>query len=320
MKKYALLAVIIAAFLASCSLPEPKDIVPPVVQVIYPYEGAVISDNIQINIQASDNDQLKEVWCYVDGQEVGRISKSPYLINLNIDNYEKKVTHVLVAAARDKEGNIGYSAGVNFIISDSKDNVKPTVAILNPQSGQVVEGIVNVRVHAEDDRSVQKVRLYIDGLLKDSTSVYPYLFNWNTTGYSDSTSHTLVAEAIDGGNNNAFSPVVTVTVYPRSGVVADNTPPKVLFLYPIAGETVSGTVQVSVDLQDNEEVSKSEFYVDGRLTSSEDSPDSPWIFNWNTDAVADTANATRHSLYVKAYDPAGNVGTSGLLIVTVAKK
>ena len=320
MTKYAMLLVTMAAFMTACTLPEPKDIVPPVVYVVYPYEGAIISDNIKINIQASDNDKVSEVWCYVDGQEVGRLKSSPYLINLNIQNYEKKMNHVLVAAAKDKKGNIGYSANVNFVISDSKDYVKPTAVILNPQSGQVVEGIVNVRVQAEDDRSVQKVRLYIDGMLKDSTSAYPYLFNWNTTGYSDSTSHTLVAEAIDGGNNYAFSPVVTVTVFPRSRALTDNVAPRALFLYPISGETISGTIQVSVDLQDNVKVSKSLFYVDGNLTASQDNPDSPWNFNWNTDAVADTAAATRHSLYVKAYDPAGNVGTTGLMIVTVKKK
>jgi hypothetical protein len=319
MKKYVALFIPLFILIVSCSLPEPSDIVLPTVRVIFPYEGAVVSDNFQINVQASDNDEVKEVWCYVDGKEIGRLRKSPYLFTLNIANYEKKINHVLVAAARDKEGNIGYSANVNFVISDSEDDTNPTVVILNPQSGQTVEGIVNVRVHADDDRSVQKVRLYIDGLLKDSTSSYPYLFNWNTTGYSDSTSHTLVAEAIDGGNNNAFSPVVTVTVYPRSGVESDNVPPAVLFLYPINGETVSGTVRVSVDMRDANGIKRSEFYVDGQQIASADNPDVPWVFDWNTGAIADTVD-TRHSLYVKAYDPAGNVGTSGLLVVTVRKK
>lgn len=304
---------------AACSYPQPNDAIPPVVAVIYPYEGAVVSDNIKINIQASDNDKVASVWCYVDGQEVGRLEKAPYMIPLDINNYEKKVNHVLVAAAKDKAGNIGYSANVNFIIAGSKDIVKPTVVILNPQSGQVVEGIVNVVAQADDDRSVQKVRFYIDGQLKDSTASYPYMFNWNTSGYSDSTAHTLYAEAIDGGNNNAFSPVVTVTVYRRTGPTADNVAPRALFLYPIGGETVHGNVNVSVDLQDNVGVSRAEFFVDGQLTNQKDNPDSPWIFQWNTTTVADTI-PTRHSLYVKAYDQAGNVGTTGLMVVTVDRQ
>ncbi len=315
MKKFV---VLVGLFLLACTLPEPRDVIPPIVRVIFPYEGAVISDNIQINIQASDNDEIHAVWVYVDGQEVGRVSSSPYLIPFNINGYEKKINHVLTAAAEDKEGNIGFSATVNFVIADGADNVDPTVVILNPQSGQTVEGIVNVVAHAEDDRSVQEVRFYIDGQQVHATSDYPYLYNWNTTGYSDSTSHTIYAEAIDGGNNNAFSPVVTVTVYPRTGPEADNEAPRALFLYPIAGSTVQGNVNVSVDLQDNVKVARAEFYVDGVLTEQASEPDSPWIFSWNSATVA-KADPTTHSLYVKVYDEAGNVGTSGLMVITVVQ-
>ena len=312
------LLIVLSIFIMACSFPEPKDIVPPVVRVIFPYEGAVISDNVQFTVEASDDDQVKEVWVYVDGREVGRMAKSPYKMTFNIQGYEKKIPHVMMAAAKDKEGNIGFSPTVNFVIADGKDNVDPTVVILNPQSGQTVEGIVNVVAHAEDDRSVQEVRFYIDGEQVHATSDYPYLYNWNTTSYSDSTSHTIYAEAIDGGNNKAFSPVVTVTVFPRSGPLADNTAPTALFLYPIAGLTVRGNVDVSVDLRDNVKVTRAEFYVDGKLTTQADDPPSPWIFTWNSATVADTV-ATTHSLYVKAYDEAGNLGTSGLMVITVTQ-
>ena len=78
-------------------------------------------------------------------------------------------------------------------------------------------------------------------------------------------------------------------------------------------------MNVSVDLQDNVGVTRAEFFVDGQLTNQKDNPDSPWIFQWNTTTVADTI-PTQHSLYVKAYDQAGNVGTTGLMIVTVDRK
>ncbi len=310
--------VLALILLNACSYPEPRDVVPPIVRVIFPYEGAVISANVDINVQASDDNAIQEVWCYVDGKEIGRLTKAPYRFTLNIQNYEKKVNHVLVAAAKDKDGNIGYAPDVNFIIADNEDIVDPTVVILNPQPGQVVEGIVNVVAQADDDRSVQEVRFFIDGDSVFTTSSYPYIYNWNTTGYSDSTSHTIYAKAVDGGNNTAVSPVVTVTVYPRTGPTADNVPPSVLFLYPIGGETVSGEVAVSVDLRDNVAVGTAEFYVDGQLVKQTLQPPSPWRFTWNSATVADTVPTT-HSLYVKAYDQAGNVGTSGLLILTVVQ-
>jgi hypothetical protein len=300
-------------FVLGCSLPQPRDIVPPVVALIYPYDGAVLTSNVELNIQASDDDQVSKVWFYVDGVKKDEMTSAPYTATLNISGLTKKVNHVLQAAAQDNKGNVNFSPYVNFIVADSPDIIPPQVAIMNPQGGQVVEGTVNVTVHATDDRSVQKVALFIDGDSVQTDASYPYIFNWNTTGYSDSTSHALFAKAFDSGNNATVSAVVTVTVYPRTGA-ADNVAPSVFVLYPITGTIIHGTVQVSVDMQDNVGVANAEFYVDGALTKSQDNPAAPWIFNWDTSSKADSLS---HSLNVKAFDAAGNVGTSGLLIVTI---
>jgi len=301
-------------FVLQCSLPEPADVIPPVVALIYPYEGAVLTSNVEINIQASDDDQVSKVWFYVDGIKMDELTSAPYTATLNISGLTKKVNHVMQAAAQDKEGNVSFSPYVNFTVADSPDIIPPQVAIMNPLGGQVVEGTVRVTVHASDDRSVQKVALFIDGDSVDTKASYPYIFNWNTANYSDSTSHTLFAKAFDSGNNTAVSGVVSVTVYPRTGEAGDNVAPSVFVLYPITGTVVHDTVQVSVDLQDNIGVTRTEFYVDGALTHSEDNPAAPWIFNWDSSPKADSLS---HSIYIKAFDAAGNVGTSGLLIVTV---
>ncbi len=301
-------------FLMQCTLPDIADVIPPITVVVYPYEGAVVTKNIQVTIQASDDTELAKVWYYVDGVKMEEKTAPPFSFTLNVTGLTKKVNHVIQSAAQDKDGNIGYSPVVNFIVADSPDITPPTVMITNPQPGQVVVGMVNIIAYAEDERSIQKVAFFIDGDSMGVTSAYPYMYNWNTEGYSDSTAHTIFAKAFDSGNNSTISPVVTVTVYPRTGPAGDATAPSALFLYPITGTTVQGTIQVSVDLSDNQGVSKAEFYVDGQLTESADNPPSPWIFDWDTSAKADSSS---HSLYVKAFDEAGNVGTTGLLIVTV---
>lgn len=313
--KLSLILLMFAAFyIGSCSYPQLNDYIPPSSRVIFPYEGAVISDNITIILDAADDDKVDKVWIYVDGEKIGETSSQPYTIPFNISGYEKKVNHVIQAAAEDKSGNVGYSPLSRFVIAETNDNIDPFVTIVNPQSGQVVEGIVNIVAHAEDERSIQKVAFFINGDSVGFTSDYPYMYNWNTSGLSDSTEHTIFAKAFDGGNNIAVSPVIRVTVYPRTREAADIIAPRALFLYPIAGSIVTGTVRVSVDLQDNVGVTKAEFFVDGALTNSAENPASPWIFSWNTTAQADTA---AHSIYVKAYDAAGNVGTTGLTVVTV---
>ena len=300
--------------LNQCSLPQMQDVIPPTVAVIFPYEGAVISANINVNILAVDSDKIKKVWFYVDGVKISETSSSPYELPLSISGFTKKVNHVLMAAAEDAKGNTAYSAPVNFVVAETDDIIPPSVLIVNPQGGQVVEGIVNITAYAEDERSVQSVEFFIDGESKGSSSAYPYIYNWNTSNISDSTSHTIFAKATDGGSNTAISPVIQVTVYPRIGSAGDNSAPGALFLYPVAGSIVTGTINVSVDLFDNEGVTKTEFYLDGQLKTSQDNPDSPWIFSWNTAAQAD---GNTHSLYVKAFDAAGNAGTSGLMTVTV---
>ncbi len=314
MLKKIFLFIPLLLVLNQCTLPQPSDIVPPTVAVVFPYEGAVISANINVNILAVDSDKIKKVWFYVDGVKIGEGTTAPYELPLSITGLTKKVNHVLMAAAEDAKGNTAYSVPVNFVVAETEDIIPPSVLIVNPQGGQVVEGIVNITAYAEDERSVQSVEFFIDGISRGSSSAYPYIYNWDTSNISDSTSHTIFAKASDGGGNTAISPVIQVTVYPRIGPAGDNTAPSALFLYPVAGSVVSGTVSVSVDLFDNESVTKTEFYVDGQLKTSQDNPDSPWIFNWNTAAQADT---TVHSLYVKAFDAAGNAGTSGLMTVTV---
>lgn len=311
-KKYFLLLPII--FLMQCSLPDIEDVTPPVVVVAYPYDGAVISATVDVRISAADDEEVTEAWYYLDGVESATVNDAPYEIELNPSSLERKIDHYLQAAAKDKEGNIGYSDYVIFTVAETHDIIDPTVSIVNPQDGQVVEGIVDIVANAEDERSIQKVAFYINGDSVGLISTYPYTYQWNTSTYSDSTEHTIYAKAWDGGNNTATSEVITVTVFPRTGEAGDDIDPSVLILYPLAGTTITGTVQVSADLFDNVAVSRAEFYVDGQLENSANNPSIPWIFDWDTTPKAD---GELHSIYIKAYDAAGNIGTSTLLTLII---
>ncbi|HWH05128.1 MAG TPA: S8 family serine peptidase, partial [Gaiellaceae bacterium] len=92
----------------------------------------------------------------------------------------------------------------------------------------------------------------------------------------------------------------------------DTTAPTVSITSPSSGATVSGTVTVSASASDNVGVSRVELWVDGALHSSDTT--SPYSFSWNTTTVANGS----HSLQARAYDAAGNVGTSSTVTVTVS--
>jgi len=92
----------------------------------------------------------------------------------------------------------------------------------------------------------------------------------------------------------------------------DTTPPATSITSPSSGNTVSGSVTISASASDNVGVTRVELWLDGALASADTA--SPYSFTWNTTA---TANGS-HALQTKAYDAAGNLGTSSIVTVTVS--
>ncbi|MGH8222750.1 MAG: Ig-like domain-containing protein [Woeseiaceae bacterium] len=91
------------------------------------------------------------------------------------------------------------------------DITPPSVDITSPAAGATVSGTTNVTASASDDRSVARVRFFVDGdfLAEDDTA--PYAAAWDTTAVVDG-SHTLTATARDAAGNEASSSPVAVTV------------------------------------------------------------------------------------------------------------
>jgi thermitase len=107
------------------------------------------------------------------------------------------------------------------------------------------------------------------------------------------------------GRVNAYK---AVTAAVASKTSTDTTPPTASISAPLAGATVSGTVAVQGTATDNVGVTKIEFYVDGALSTS--TTTSPFSFSWDTAGVTNAS----HTLSVKAYDAAGNVGTASVTV------
>ncbi|MFC2087965.1 Ig-like domain-containing protein [Calditrichota bacterium] len=300
--------IILMMIQIQCTIPEPDDITPPVVAVIYPYTGSILSGNVDVLVESTDNEEVSKVWIYIDDVMVTAKGGRSATFNVDLSPYADDQTHMIQGAAEDKSGNRGYSAQILVTISDSPDIVPPTVTIVNPQGGQQVQDTVTVLAAADDDRIVREVAFFVNGDSVFSDNLYPYRYDWITTNLADSTSHSIVAKAFDGSGNWTLSAPVTVTVFPRGDRIA----PTVVLLYPAAGSVLSGTVVVQVDAADNTAVTKIEFYVDGDSVATD--TNSPWGFSWNTSSLS----IGSHTLYIKAYDAAGNVGTSGNLTFTIA--
>jgi beta-mannanase len=95
--------------------------------------------------------------------------------------------------------------------------------------------------------------------------------------------------------------------------IADTTAPNVSLTGPTNGQTVSGTITLAASAKDDVAVSKVEFYISGKIAGPGVTA-SPYNYSWDTTTVANGS----YQLWAKAYDTAGNVGTSATVAVTVS--
>jgi hypothetical protein len=90
----------------------------------------------------------------------------------------------------------------------------------------------------------------------------------------------------------------------------DSSSPLVAFDVPRQGDTVTGTVNITVEAFDDDAVLAVRIFVDG--TQLTDDPSSPYQAAWNTPAAT---NPTTHTLRAEARDLSGNVGSAQITVV-----
>jgi hypothetical protein len=181
------------------------------------------------------------------------------------------------------------------------DTTPPTVSAAESGSS----GSIALSANASDNVGVTKVEFYVDNVLKATSTSSPYQASIDSTTLSNST-HSLVAKAYDAAGNVGTSSAVSFSVSNSTG--GDTTPPTVS-----ASESGSaGTITLSANATDNVGVTKVEFYVDNVLKST--STATPYQSTLDSTTLS---NST-HSLVAKAYDAAGNVGTSSAVSFSIS--
>lgn len=115
--------------------------------------------------------------------------------------------------------------------------------------------------------------------------------------------------AVVGSNSQAYALVMSGIA---GAVVPDVAAPVTAVTSPLAGSTVTGTISVTADATDDRGVTRVEFYLDGALQSTDTS--APYSWSWNS---VTSANGP-HDLQSRAYDAAGNSGSSAIVSVTTS--
>jgi len=183
------------------------------------------------------------------------------------------------------------------------NSTKPTASITSPLNNFSVSDIVSVNISAAATTGVVKTELYIDNLLIGTANTTPYVFSWDTNETSDGP-HVLGGKVYDSAGNIGTSAVITIKV--------DNTVPTVSITSPTEGASVSkeSTVTITASASDNISINKVEFYVNSKLQCTDTALD--YSCSW----LVPNAPRKTYQLQIKAYDLAGNIGSSQVVTVT----
>ena len=292
----------------------PPDKTSPTVSITTPTNGATVSGTTAFSATATDNVGVTKVEFYQGSTLIDTDTTGSPRYDIAWDTTKvANGAYSLTAKAYDAAGNVGTSSAVsvnvNNTVTPPSDTTPPTVNIFAPKNGATISGIVPLSVNVSDNVGVDKVSFYYGSTLID-TKVSPFNFSWDTTKVNNGT-YSLIAKAYDAANNVGTSSAVSVNVNNPVNPQPDTTPPTVSITVPTSGVTVSGVTAISATATDNVGVNRVNFYIDNNLASTDFS--TPYTFSWDT---TKTINGV-HSLSAKAYDVAGNVGTSTTVNVTV---
>jgi len=208
-------------------------------------------------------------------------------------------------------GRVDAEAAVNLAASGvtptpepepETDTTNPQVSFIEPANGATVSDVVSLSVSASDNVGVSNVKFYLNGDLLGEDSSSPYTYNWDSTNYSGSSAN-LSAVAYDiAGNKAEDSITVTVSNY------SDEINPTVVISSPTDGTVLPSKGRVSVLAKasdDSGRISKIEIFIDNKIKTTCSNSDS-CSYNLNVSSL----KKGTHSIFAKAYDMAGNVGSS----------
>ena len=95
--------------------------------------------------------------------------------------------------------------------------------------------------------------------------------------------------------------------------INDSTPPTGLISNPISGQTVSGTVEITVLAQDDYSIASISFFINGINVSNDVSE--PYSHPWDTTSLE---NGGEHTISASITDGAGHVTILQPVLVTVS--
>jgi len=299
---------LILTFILSCENinmdnPNSLDETPPLVHITYPANQSTLSGAVLITAYAYDDNELENVKLYIDDEIIFQSDTRPYQFNWNTLMYEEDKNYILSATAEDSSGNKTFSKSIQVKI-DNFDNIKPSGIFLHPSTGQILNGIVEISISAEDNDGVDYINLFING---DSLGVFTeqqniddyFNYYWDTNNMPEDNISSIYAYIYDYSKNYQIIGPISVTINNQSA--PDITYPQGTIVAPASGSTVNGIVEIEVNVFDNIGISKVNFFINGDSSFCDTIP--PYKYSWDTNLENENQN---HTINIDVVDLSGN--------------
>ena len=274
---------------------------PPTAFFLSPFAGQYVSDVVNIEVIATDNDSIQYVSFFINNVLQGYVQESPYLFPWNTNLVESGNFYSIHANVKDLSNNTKTIAPINVFVDNGleSDVTPPTGAIVSPPAGLTVSGDVQIIVSANDNRAMKEVALSINGTYITTIEQPPFFYSWDTSLEQEDAEHTISVVLKDlAGNETPLNPISVVV---DNIAPADIIPPTVIIMSPVAGQELSGTIDIEVIANDNTGINYVEYYIDGQSYSVDSIP--PYIQEWDTETAEDDME---HIIAAVGYDNEGN--------------
>ena len=134
---------------------------------------------------------------------------TPFKLSAAIDAALSNAT----VTVRATSGGIVHDLALPISVGDALPfcDRPPSVNIISPLNGAIVNGTIAITANASDDIGVTEVRFHVDQVLIGTDATAPYSIAWDTTTVGDGT-HALSATAVDTAGHVTTAGFVKVMV------------------------------------------------------------------------------------------------------------
>ncbi len=261
-------------------------------------EPIVVSNQIEVTIDAQDAGGIAKIEAFIDNQKVGEDTSAPYSIIIDVSTLSSKTgkistfkNYTLKITATDIAGN---SQSTEQIIN--VDNEKPSITAVTLSDGSIINGDTNVvSFEVMDNEELVSVKAFLNDELLLDVPLDDLSININSNNLTDG-QNTLKLEAKDSGDNTGVFEV---------NFVSDNTGPEITLESLVANQILDAEILLSPAISDTySTVAFAEIVLDGNSLQSFPNPETI-----NLDFDPENYSVGEHQLQITAQDNLGNTSS-----------